>query len=63
MSKQCFICGKKPVIGNRVSHSLQHTKRKWYPNLQSVNIIFAGKKLKEYVCVKCLKAGKVRKSA
>jgi len=47
-----------------VSHSLRHTKRKWNPNLQKVNIRDpkTGKKRKEYVCTKCLKAGKVSKA-
>jgi large subunit ribosomal protein L28 len=63
MSKQCFACGKKPVVGMNVSHSNRHTKRRWLPNLQSVNILVAGKKVKEYVCTKCLKAGKVKKAA
>jgi large subunit ribosomal protein L28 len=62
MSRKCFICAKKPVIGNAVSHSNRKTKRLWLPNLQKVSILFKGKKLKEYVCTKCLKAGKVTKA-
>ena len=62
MSKRCFVCGKKPSTGMTVSHSMRHTKRKWFPNLQKVNILVAGKKRKEYVCTKCLKAGKVQKA-
>lgn len=45
-----------------VSHSMRHTKRKWNPNLQKINILVSGKKRKEYVCTKCLKAGKVLKA-
>jgi len=45
-----------------VSHSMQHTKRQWLPNLQKVTILVEGKKKKEYVCTKCLKAGKVLKA-
>jgi large subunit ribosomal protein L28 len=62
MSKQCFSCGKKPKVGNTVSHSMHHTKRKWFPNLQMVRIVVDGKKMREYVCTKCLKAGKVKKA-
>jgi len=62
MSRKCIACGKKTVVGNSVSHSNRHTKRKWLPNLQKVNILVGGKKKKEYVCVKCLKAGKVKKA-
>jgi len=62
MSRICIICGKKPVVGNTVSHSHHKTKRWWIPNLQKVSILIAGKKRKEYVCTKCLKAGKVAKA-
>lgn len=62
MSKECFVCGKKPVTGNNVSHSNRKTKRLWMPNLQKVRILVAGKKVREYVCTKCLKAGKVVKA-
>ncbi|MBW2002890.1 MAG: 50S ribosomal protein L28, partial [Deltaproteobacteria bacterium] len=31
MSKVCEICGKKPVVGNNVSHAHNKTKRRWYP--------------------------------
>ena len=33
MSKICAITGKKPMVGNNVSHSNKKTKRKFYPNL------------------------------
>ncbi|MDI6731027.1 MAG: 50S ribosomal protein L28 [Candidatus Margulisbacteria bacterium] len=62
MSRKCVICDKKSVIGNSVSHSNRKTKRKFNANLQKINIILGGKARKEYVCTKCLKAGKVRKA-
>ncbi|MGB9612574.1 MAG: 50S ribosomal protein L28 [Candidatus Margulisiibacteriota bacterium] len=62
MARVCFICGKKPVVGMRVSHSSRHTKRLFMPNLQKVSILVKGKKRKEYVCTKCLKAAKVIKA-
>ena len=62
MSRRCFICNKGPVTGMSVSHSHRRTKRLWLPNLQKVSILVKGKKLKEYVCTKCLKAGKVKKA-
>lgn len=34
MSKVCQITGKRPRVGNNVSHSNIKTKRKFYPNLQ-----------------------------
>ncbi len=62
MSRKCFVCDKKPVVGMNVSHSNRRTKRLWLPNLQKVSIMVKGKKTKEYVCAKCLKAGKVVKA-
>ncbi len=34
MSKVCQVSGKRPRVGNHVSHSNIKTKRKFYPNLQ-----------------------------
>ena len=62
MSRQCVICGKKPQTGNAVSHSNRKTKRLFMPNLQKIRIRLGGKKVKAYVCTKCLKAGKVVKA-
>ncbi|MTI22883.1 50S ribosomal protein L28 [Fulvivirga sp. RKSG066] len=33
MSKVCQISGKRPQVGNNVSHANNKTKRKFYPNL------------------------------
>lgn len=35
MSRICEITGKRPRVGNKVSHSNIKTKRKFYPNLQT----------------------------
>jgi large subunit ribosomal protein L28 len=34
MSKVCQITGKRPIVGNNVSHSNIKTKRRFEPNLQ-----------------------------
>ena len=34
MSRVCQITGKRPQVGNNVSHAKNRTKRKFYPNLQ-----------------------------
>jgi len=34
MSKVCQVTGKRPRVGNNVSHANNRTKRKFYPNLQ-----------------------------
>jgi large subunit ribosomal protein L28 len=34
MARVCQITGKRPQVGNNVSHSNNKTKRRFYPNLQ-----------------------------
>ena len=34
MSKVCQLTGKRPMVGNNVSHSNRKTKRRFLPNLQ-----------------------------
>ena len=38
MSRKCKITGKKPLVGNNVSHSNNKSKRRQLPNLQSNSI-------------------------
>tara|TARA_Y100001970_G_scaffold246521_1_gene314537 strand:+ start:1550 stop:1789 length:240 start_codon:yes stop_codon:yes gene_type:complete len=38
MSKKCKITGKKPLVGNNVSHANNKTKRRQLPNLQNKSI-------------------------
>ena len=35
MARVCQITGKRPQIGNSVSHANNKTKRRFYPNLQT----------------------------
>ncbi len=35
------------------------TKRRFNPNLQRVRLVLDGKPTRDYVCTRCLKAGKV----
>ncbi|MEM8894963.1 MAG: 50S ribosomal protein L28 [Bacteroidota bacterium] len=35
MSKVCQVTGKRPRVGNNVSHANNKTKRKFYPNLHT----------------------------
>jgi large subunit ribosomal protein L28 len=60
--KVCFNCGKGPSFGHSRSHSMIATKRRFDPNLQKVRIEVKGAPRREYVCTRCLKAGKVAKS-
>ncbi len=34
MSKICQLTGKKPIVGNNVSHANNRTRRRFEPNLQ-----------------------------
>ena len=34
MARVCEITGKKPMVGNNVSHANNKTKRRFLPNLQ-----------------------------
>ena len=34
MSRVCQVTGKRPVVGNNVSHANNKTKRRFNPNLQ-----------------------------
>ena len=35
MSKVCQVTGKRPAVGNNVSHANNKTKRRFMPNLQN----------------------------
>lgn len=43
MSRRCAVSGRGPLSGNRRSHSLRATRRKWNVNLQKVRINVNGK--------------------
>ena len=34
MARVCQVTGKKPIVGNNVSHANNKTKRRFLPNLQ-----------------------------
>jgi large subunit ribosomal protein L28 len=65
MSRICEICGKKPSIGNNVSHANNKSRTVWRPNLQNLRCIDkktgAVKKLK--VCTRCIRSGFVQKAS
>lgn len=63
MAKQCEICGKKPVVGNRVSHAHNVSKRLFNPNLQKVRTMKNGRVQRIVVCTRCIKRGKIVKPA
>jgi len=62
MSRVCEVCGKHPVAGNSVSHSMRHTRRVQAPNLQRVHAVIDGKKKWIRACTRCIKSGRVVKA-
>jgi large subunit ribosomal protein L28 len=41
MARVCQVTGKKPITGNKVSHSNIKTKRRFLPNLQTKRFFLA----------------------
>lgn len=41
MARVCQVTGKKPITGNKVSHSNIKTKRRFLPNLQTKRYFLA----------------------
>ncbi len=75
MAFACEVCGKKPVMGNSVSHRGKAkylggvgtkvtgiSRRKFKPNLQRVRVTTAnGTNKTVRVCTQCLRSGAVTK--
>ena len=55
MARKCNLCGKTVHFGNKVSHSKQHTKRRWLPNIQPTTLTIDGKPQRLYLCTRCLR--------
>lgn len=62
MARNCDVCGKGPTYGNRVSHANNKTRRRWYPNLQTVRVLVEGQPRRKQVCTQCIKSNKVVKA-
>jgi large subunit ribosomal protein L28 len=41
MARVCELTGKRPIVGNKVSHSNIKTKRRFLPNLQTKRYFLA----------------------
>jgi large subunit ribosomal protein L28 len=61
MARKCEICGKGPIVGNKVSHAHNLTKRRWLPNLQRVRAVVNGKPQRINVCTRCIRSGALDK--
>jgi len=60
MPRVCAVSGKKALSGNRRSHSLRATRRKWNVNLQKVKVMVDGKPQKIKVSARALKTLKAQ---
>jgi len=63
MARVCYVCGKRPSVGNRVSHANNRTKRWWHPNLQRVRANVSGTVRHILACTRCIRSGRVTKVA
>ncbi len=75
MSQQCEVCGKKPVLGNRVTIRGKAkylggvgtkitgiSRRQFKPNLQSVKVtVGRGTNKTMKVCTQCIRSGAITK--
>ena len=61
MARVCDICGKKPLVGNNVSHANNKTKKVSRPNLQEVHAVINGQRRKVKVCTRCIRSGAITK--
>jgi large subunit ribosomal protein L28 len=61
MSKLCEVCGKRPLVGHKVSHANNKSKKRWYPNLQRVRTLQDGRPRRMTVCTSCIRSGVIIK--
>ncbi|MGL5042032.1 MAG: 50S ribosomal protein L28 [Culicoidibacterales bacterium] len=55
MSRVCYLTGKKPSTGNKRSHAMNATRRRFNANLQKVRILVNGKPKRVYIAARQLK--------
>lgn len=76
MAKRCDICGKGPVSGRSYirkgkpkkeggggSHIARKNRRRFLPNLQPVRAVVDGVVRRIRACTRCIKQGRVVRSA
>ncbi len=74
MGMQCYICGKKPQLGNQKTYRgkakylggvgrkiTSTTRRVFKPNLQRIKIVVKGEVMTKRVCVQCIRSGRVQR--
>ncbi len=58
MARVCELTGKRPIVGNNVSHAKNRTKRRFLPNLCNVTLASEklGRSFKFKVCAGALRS-------
>ncbi|MBQ2871708.1 50S ribosomal protein L28 [bacterium] len=62
MSRECAICGKKPIKAAKISFSHKQHVHRQSPNLQSVKVNENGTVKTIKVCTSCIRANKVNRA-
>ena len=60
MSRVCAVSCKKALSGNKRSHSLHASRRKWNVNLQKVKVMVDGKPQRIRISARALKTLKAQ---
>ena len=63
MGMTCSFCGKKPSVGQNVSHANNKTRRRFLPNLKQVRARIGDTVRRVRVCTRCIRSGRVIKVA
>ena len=56
MSRTCEVSNKGPLSGNKRSHAMNATRRKWNPNLQKKTLLIDGQKRTVKISARALKS-------
>lgn len=59
---KCAVCGKGVHFGNNVSHSHRRSNHIWKSNIRKVKVNDNGTHIRKYVCIACLRSGKVERA-
>lgn len=63
MSRKCQVSGKGPLSGNKRSHSMRASRRKWNVNLQKATIMVDGKPQQVRISARALRTMKKQNAA
>lgn len=75
MGQKCDVCGKSPIVGNKLSQrgkpkylggngrkTTGITRRVFRPNLQRIRVQVGTQSVKKRVCTSCIRSGRVQKA-